>query len=165
MRFQLLPAAGAFLLAAMLAGQSGWKVVKRGFTPMPGMDVPAAANVCQISVPADWHTNALDPERQDAPRDSADFHASVRAVKPGISFKQEVQVVKDNDHQFSPSKQVVEDSSQRYWTTKPDSGSTQWDVLAPGKPGGPVCMARIEFKGAAQEAVARTIALSLGPAR
>jgi hypothetical protein len=140
---------------------SGWKIVKGGFKPFPGENVPAAPNACRISVPADW-VDFIEANNVHEPH-SFGFSAEVTASKPGMSFGQQVRVAKDLQKSYPvKGKVVVEDSSKRFWTETKSAGRTEWDVIAPGSPN---CNLQMGFDAPADEATAKKIVMSLGPSK
>jgi len=141
----------ALLLAVGLQAQempSGWKVVK---------DLQGK---CQLAVPPDWVPDSLVKSFVN----SADgkSNAVAHPSRPGQSFSEVTALAK----QVMPPTKSLEDSAQRVWyaytTNNSAQGATNWYIAVPGTP---ICTAQVTFKVAADEAIAKKIALSLTQAK
>jgi hypothetical protein len=131
--------------AGVLAGPDpGWQVVKD------------RKGKCTISVPSDWKSDGLSLASPDG---------SVDAVVSGnINFTALADVKPTIQSMLVPTK-TFQDSAARLWYQYTAAGTaTRWYVGVP-IPGGGVCGAQISYKRAADEAVAKKIAMSVAPAK
>lgn len=123
-----------------------------------GMRITSRKGDCQLTVPSGWKADAMIKSSVSAPGDvasavisSSGAFGSLAEIKPIIQSS------------LVPVK-TYEDSPQRLWYQYQGNGrGVGWYVGVPGK--GVICGAQIGFKTAAQEDMARKIALTVGPAR
>ena len=113
---------------------------------------------CQMTVPADWKADSLLKTEVTSPDKSAS--AVLSSPNPPFTLAEVKPVVQQS---LKPTKSI-EDSAQRLWYAYETSYAqgTGWYVGVPGKDGH-ICAAQISFKSAAQEALARNVALSIRP--
>lgn len=117
-----------------------------------------ARGQCQMTVPANWVVDPLIKTSASAPDKSAS------AVLSSSRFKASLAEAKSMVQQTLKPTHTFEDGAQRLWyqyDTASQPGSS-WYVGVPNKGGG-ICGAQISFRTAAQEALARRIALSVKP--
>lgn len=113
---------------------------------------------CQMTVPADWKADSPLKTEVTAP----DKSASAVLSSPNPSFT--LAEIKPLVQQSLKPKKSIEDSAHRLWYQYETSHGhgTGWYVGVPGK-NGHVCAAQVSFKSAAQEDLARNVALSIKP--
>ena len=141
-----LALAGAAANAGAAAPEAGWQ------------RVAALKGHCEMYVPGDWKADELIKSSVH----SAD-HSMSAVVSSNQAFSATAELKPVIQRMFPPSK-TFEDSAHRLWYQYTNAGSgNNWYVAVPGAGGS--CTMQVTYKSAAEEAVARKIALSLAPSK
>ncbi len=113
---------------------------------------------CQVAVPRDWMHDRAVPNRAASP----DGRSHV-AVHESTSGRTLAKVGAEAEQVMRPVR-IFENTDQRLWYETSDrKNDTRWYVAVAD--GGKVCDAQIQYEGPRQEAIAKKIVATLGPAQ
>ncbi len=145
----------SLLFAALCAG--GCLCVAQTIPPHWRV-IESPEKACQVAAPPDWKQDGVVTNRAVSPDRRS--HVVVHQSTPGQTLAKIGAAAK----QVMAPVHIFENTDKRLWYETDDKkNDTRWYVAVPGD--GKICDAQIQYNGPRQEAIAKKIAASLGPAK
>jgi hypothetical protein len=154
---------GALLAVAAPAVPAGWKVVKspQRLTRTASPTDHGGGGSCQIAVPpamiVDTQADRIVGQTGNMKTPDGNLSVSIQEHPPGETLARAKEVAM----MFNKDAKTKEDSPTRVWLTYTRAGTTNWDVLVPGKT--VVCAAHFIINDSRLADAANSIVPTVGP--